>query len=210
MTESQAIRIMVVDDHEVVRAGIAALIGMNPDMALAASVADGFAAIAAYREHRPDVTLIDLRMPAFDGVQTITQIRREFPEARFIVLTTFDHAEDVFRALRAGAQGYVLKGARGAELMQAIRDVHAGLRRVPAELSERALLHAADPSLSAREMEVLGLMARGLGNAEIGKALSISPSTVKKHVNAILAALSVDSRTEAVVVALKKGLVRVD
>jgi two-component system NarL family response regulator len=210
MNETKPIRVMVVDDHEVVRDGIAALVGLQSDMDVVGSASDGIEAIALFREKRPDVTLIDLRMPIFDGVQTITQLRGEFPGSRFIVLTTFEGDDEVLRAMKAGAQGYVLKGSRREELMQAIRDVHAGLRRVPAQLSERAFLRAADESLSTRELEVLALMARGLGNRKIASSLSISESTVKKHVNAILAALKTQNRTEAVVQALKRGLVRVE
>jgi two-component system NarL family response regulator len=209
MTASGVIRVMVVDDHHMVRRGIAALLATEPGLGLVAEAADGDAALAAFRQHRPDVTLMDLRMPGMAGVDAIEKLRAEFPGSKFIVLTTYDD-EDIRRALGVGASGYLLKGMSFEELVGAIRAVHAGGLAVPPNLALRAARHPPHSDLSAREHEVLQLMAKGSSNRKIARQLDVAESTVKSHVNNILWKLGVDARTEAVVVAIKRGLVRVD
>jgi two-component system NarL family response regulator len=205
------IRVMVVDDHLMVRKGILALLRMEPTISVVAEADDGAAAVELYGEHRPDVTLMDLRMPKKDGVGAITAIKREFPDSRFVVLTTFEGDEDILRALQAGAQGYLLKNAKGDLLIDAIRTVAAGGKHVAPELLQRVVFHAAaDPGLTAREREVLELMARGKTNLAIARALDLSEATVKWHVNNVTTKLDVRSRTEAVLRALKRGLVTLD
>ena len=168
---------------------------------------NGQQAIDLYREHKPDVTLIDLRMPVVGGVEAITAIRREFPEARLIVLTTYDGDEDIYRSLQAGAKGYLLKDVFFEELETAIRTVHAGSRRIPPAIAERLAERMASSDLTGREMEVLELIVRGQSNKEIGSSLSISEATVKSHINNILSKLGVTDRTQAATTALQRGLV---
>jgi DNA-binding NarL/FixJ family response regulator len=204
------IRIMVVDDHGLVRQGIVTLLGLQAGVKVVAEAADGPTAIALYRQHRPDVTLMDLRMPAMGGVEVIEALRREFPGSRFIVLTTYDADEDIFRALQAGAQGYLLKDMSSDDLVDAIKAVHQGRKQIAPGLAERALARATEEELTGREADVLKLMAKGLSNKEIGASLQITESTVKGHVNSILAKLGVTARTQAVVTALQRGLVKLD
>jgi two-component system, NarL family, response regulator len=204
------IRVLIADDHAMVRKAIAGLLATEPGIVIVGEVDDGEQAIAAFRQHRPDVTLMDLRMPHKGGVEAITEIRREFPDARFIVLTTYDDDADIHAALQAGARGYLLKEMTFEQLVEGVRTVHAGGDVVPAELALRAARHVpAFSTLSDRELEVLQLLAEGKTNQKIARALSISESTVKGHVNNILWKLGVDARTEAVVVAVKRGLVRI-
>lgn len=210
MSETTKIRVMLIEDHTMVRQGIVALLEMQPDLEVVAEAGDGEAALPTFRQHRPDVTLVDLRLPKKDGVAVIRALRDEFPRSRFLVLTTYDGEDDISQALQAGASGYLLKGAGRAELSEAIRAVHAGRRYVPPELAERVLPRPDADSLTDREVEVLERIARGLGNKEIGAELGISESTVKGHVNNILAKLGVTDRTKALVVALRRGLVRVE
>ena len=207
LVNNSKIRIMVIDDQAVVRQGFVALINTVADMEVIAEGINGQQAIELYRQHKPDVTLIDLRMPVVGGVQAIATIRREFPEARLIVLTTYDGDEDIYRSLQAGAKGYLLKDMFFEELETAIRTVHAGSRRIPAAIAERLAERMAGSNLTARELEVLELIVRGQSNKEIGASLKISEATVKSHVNSLLSKLGVTDRTQAATTALQRGLV---
>ncbi|MFL6208505.1 MAG: response regulator [Pyrinomonadaceae bacterium] len=198
---------MVVDDQAVVRQGFVALINTVPDMAVVVEATTGQQAIELYRVHRPDVTLMDLRMPGTSGVEAITIIRREFPAARIIVLTTYDGDEDIYRSLQAGAQGYLLKDVFFEDLEAAIRAVHAGQRRIPAAIAERLAGRMGGSELTGRELEVLSEIVRGLSNREIAAALKISEATVKSHINNILSKLGVSDRTQAATTALQRGIV---
>ena len=207
MSDSNNIRIIVVDDQAVVRQGFVALINTVSDMEVVAEGINGEQAIGLYRKHKPDVMLIDLRMPVIGGVEAITKIRQEFPEARLIVLTTYDGDEDIYRSLQAGARGYLLKDVFFEELETAIRTVHAGSRHIPAAIAMRLAERMASSDLTSREMEVLELIVRGQSNKEIGASLTISEATVKSHINNILSKLGVTDRTQAVTTALQRGLV---
>lgn len=204
------IRILVVEDHHIVRQGLVALLNTIPDMQVVAEAFDGGPAIDAFREHRPDVTLMDLRLPTMGGAEAVREIRREFPEARIIVLTTFDGDEDIYRALQAGARGYMLKGMFGDELMDAIRAVHAGKSRIPALVAERLAGRVSGSSLTAREVDVLRLIVAGKSNKEIGSGLTISEATVKTHINSILGKLGVSDRTQAATMAIQRGIVHLE
>lgn len=206
----QPIRVMVVDDHKIVRQGLVALINTEAELTVVAEGADGQQAVALFRQHQPDVTLMDLRMPVLGGVEATKLIRQEFPAARIIVLTTFDGDEDIYRALQAGAQSYLLKGVSFEELTDAIRTVHAGHRRLPAAVAERLAARLAGEELTAREVQVLELIVRGNSNKEIGAALSISEATVKSHINSLLSKLGVTDRTQAATTALQRGIVHLD
>jgi len=201
------INIMVIDDQAVVRQGLVSLIGTVPDMTVIAEGTNGQQAIELYRKHRPDVTLIDLRMPIVNGVEAIITIRREFPDARLIVLTSYDGDEDIYRSLQAGAQGYLLKDMFFEELEDAIRKVHAGSKRIPAQVAERLAERMSGSQLTGRELEVLKQIVRGNSNREIAAALKISEATVKSHINSILSKLGVTDRTQAATTALQRGLV---
>ena len=198
---------MVIDDQAVVRQGFVALINTVADMEVIAEGLNGQQAIDLYRQHRPDVTLIDLRMPVLGGVEAITAIRHEFPEARLIVLTTYDGDEDIYRSLQAGARGYLLKDVFFEELEAAIKTVHAGSRHIPAIVAERLAERMASSDLTSREMEVLELIVRGQSNKEIAGSLKITEATVKSHINNILSKLGVTDRTQAATTALQRGLV---
>lgn len=204
---SDKIRLIVIDDQAVVRQGFVALINTVADMEVIAEGINGEEAIALYRQHKPDVMLIDLRMPVIGGVEAITTIRSEFPEARVIVLTTYDGDEDIYRSLQAGAKGYLLKDMFFEELETAIRSVHAGARRIPAVIAERLAERMAGSILTTRELEVLELIVRGRSNKEIASDLKISEATVKSHVNNVLSKLGVTDRTQAATTALQRGLV---
>ena len=207
---AELIQIMVVDDHHIVRQGLVALIATLPDMKVIAQAADGVQAVELFRTHRPDVTLMDLRLPNKNGVEAIHEIRQEFPGARIIVLTTFDGDEDIYRALQAGAKGYLLKGMNADELMEAIRTVHAGKSRIPAVVAERLAERMGGPSLTGRELEVLKSIVGGRSNKEIAGELFISEATVKTHINSILSKLGVSDRTQAATTALQRGIVHLD
>jgi DNA-binding NarL/FixJ family response regulator len=207
---SNPIRIMIVEDHAVVRQGLAALLGSTPEFAVVAQAADGRQAIEQFRRHQPDITLMDLRLPQMGGVEAIGRIRIDFPQARIIVLTTFDGDEDIYRALQAGARGYLLKGMTGEELVDAIRSVHAGKSRIPAPVAERLAERMSAPSLTGRETEVLQLIVGGNSNKEIASAMSISEATVKTHINSLLSKLGVTDRTQAATTALQRGIVHLD
>lgn len=207
MSQSTPIRVLIVDDHTIVRQGLATIINRDPEVTVVAQAQDGKQAIDLFREHQPDVTLMDLRMPQMDGVEAITTICAEFKQARIIVLTTYDADEDIYRGLRAGAQGYLLKDTGADELLNAIRTVHSGRKYISPEVGSKLAERMSNPELSEREFEVLGLMAQGMNNLGIATALSIGESTVKTHVNRILSKLGVSDRTQAVIVAAKRGLV---
>ncbi len=207
---SEKIRILVVEDHHIVRQGLVALLKTVPDMTVVAEASDGQQAIDVFREHQPDVTLMDLRLPTLGGADAVRHIRREFPEARIIVLTTFDGDEDIYRALQAGARGYLLKGMFGDELMDAIRAVHAGKSRIPPLVAERLAGRVGGFSLTSRELDVLRLIVAGKSNKEIGNALTISEATVKTHVNSILGKLGVTDRTQAATSAIQRGIVHLE
>ena len=201
------IRVLTVDDHPMLREGIAAVVRPRADMTLVGEAEDGAQAIEAYRELRPDVTLMDLQMPNLNGVDAIIRIRAEFPNARIIVLTTYVGDVLALRAIRAGAVGYLLKGTLRKELLDAIRTVHAGRRHIPADIAQEIALHSGEDSLSEREIGVLKLVSQGHANKEIARVLSISEDTVKGHMKSIFAKLDVNDRTQAVTLAAKRGII---
>jgi len=201
------IRILTVDDHPLLREGIAAILGLQPDMQLVGEAEDGAQAIKIFRELRPDVTLMDLQMPILNGVETIARIRKDFPDARIIVLTTYAGDVQALRAMRAGAAGYLLKGALRRDLLDAIRAVHGGRRYLSPEIAQQIALHSSEDSLSEREIGVLRLVAIGKANKEIAGELSVSEDTVKAHLKSVFAKLNVGDRTQAVTLALKRGII---
>lgn len=201
------IRILIVEDHQVVRQGLVALLSATDDLEVVGSVGDGAEAVAIFGALRPDVTLMDLRMPKLSGVEALRKIRHEFPEARVIVLTTFDGDEDIFRALEAGARGYLLKGMPLEELVAAIHWVHQGRSSIPPEVAEKLAMRLGGQSLTARELAVLERIVAGRANKEIALDLKISEATVKSHVNSLLGKLGVADRTHAATVALQRGFV---
>src|SRR5712675_2559679 len=207
LMNDNTIRIMVIDDQAVVRQGFVALVNTVADMVVVAEGTNGQQAIELYRLHRPDVTLMDLRMPELGGVEAIVAIRKEFRDARLIVLTTYDGDEDIYRSLQAGAQGYLLKDMFFEELEEAIRKVHGGSRRIPAQVAERLAERMGSSDLTARETEVLEQIVAGHSNKAIATRLNISEATVKSHINSILSKLGVNDRTQAATTALQRGLV---
>jgi DNA-binding NarL/FixJ family response regulator len=204
------IRILTVDDHPLLRKGIAALIAGEPGMQLVAEASNGEEGIDAFRRYRPDVTLMDLQMPGVNGSEAIDRIRGEFPVARIIVLTTYAGDTQVLRALRAGAQAYLLKRLVHKELLETIRAVHAGHKRIPADVAASLAVHAADDQLSRREIDVLRLIAAGNSNKLIADQLSIGEATVKGHVTNILSKLGANDRAHAVTIGLKRGIIDLD
>jgi DNA-binding NarL/FixJ family response regulator len=207
MKDTKKIRILCVDDHPVVRDGLEAIINLQPDMISAGAAATGGEALERFSELRPDVTLVDLQLPDMSGFDVIKKIRDQSPNARIIVLSSHEGDVDIQRALEAGAQGYVVKGIVREELLETIRSVRAGKRRLPAAVAQRLAEHMADEPISAREREVLSLMAAGKRNKEIAGELSIAEDTVKMHVRNILSKLQVNDRTEAVTIALRRGII---
>src|SRR3981189_2762493 len=201
------IRILSVDDHPLLREGVAALLTTQSDMTLVAEASNGREAIEQFRLHRPDVTLMDLQMPEMNGVEAMIAICEEFPGARIIVLTTYTGDVQVLRALKAGARGYLLKNLLRKELLETIRLVHAGQKRIPPDVAFELAEHATDDSLSAREIEVLRLISGGNANKEIAGQLSITEETVKGHVKNILAKRGANDRTHAVTIGLKRGII---
>ena len=201
------IRVMVVDDHPVVCLGLSAMIGQQTDMSVVAQASNGAEAVRLFRKHKPDVTLMDLRMPEMSGVEAIRGIRNEFPTSAIIVLTTYQGDEDIHQALKAGAQGYMLKGMAHGDLLEAIRRVHAGMKYLPAPVLKSLAERPPSSELSARELEILRLIVKGLSNRQIAASLGITEGTVKWHVNTILARLNVSDRTQAAVAALHRGIV---
>ena len=201
------IRILIVDDHPIMRLGVAALISSSKEMVCAGQAASGEDAIKQHAAIKPDVTLMDLRLPGIGGVETIRRIRLKMPEARFIVLTTYEGDEDIHQAMEAGASGYLVKGLPQEMLVDAVRRVHAGGRYLPGPMSQALAARTPDSKLSARERQVLGLIAKGRSNKEIAVELGITEATVKCHVSVILMRLNASDRTQAVVTALQRGLV---
>jgi DNA-binding NarL/FixJ family response regulator len=206
-TDPRLIRILTVDDHALLREGIAALVNAEPDMKLVGEASNGHEALERFRSHRPDVTLMDLQMPGANGVEAIGRIRTEYPDARIIVLTTYSGDVQALRALKAGARGYILKGNVHRELLETIRAVHAGQRRIPPEIAADLAQHAADDDLTAREIDILRLIAAGNANKQIADQLSIGEATVKSHVTNILSKLGANDRTHAVTIGIKRGII---
>jgi two-component system NarL family response regulator len=202
------IRMLLADDHLVVRVGLRGLLETQPDLEVVAEAAGGRAAVREFEKCRPDLVLMDLRMPDVDGAQATAAIRAKFPDARVLVLTTFDTDEDIYRALEAGAAGFLLKSADSKTLLEAIRAVHAGRYQLPADVAARLAERRAMPELSAREREVLALIVKGRSNKEIGAELGVAENTVKNHVKVILDKLGVADRTGAATKAIQRGLVR--
>jgi two-component system NarL family response regulator len=204
------IRVLVVDDHPLIRAGLIATISPEPDMAVVGEASTGREGLELYREHQPDITLMDLRMPDMGGVEAIGTIRAEFPSAKIIILSTYQGDEDIFRALDAGAVTYLLKDTLAEKLVEIVREVARGGRPVLPEIAQRLTERMFQPALTNREIEVLHLLARGMRNKEIAADLKISDETVQGHVKNILAKLSVHDRTEAVAVAVRRGIVHLE
>lgn len=210
MNEENTIHILIADDHPIVRAGMATMLGYLPDMKVIATASNGIEAVALFRLHRPDITLMDLRMPEMDGVAAIATLCKEFPAARIIVLTTFDGDEDVYQGMRAGALGYLFKDAPVEELIEAIRIVHTGKKYFPPGVTTKLTERVNGTELSARELEVLRLIAQGKSNQEIAVALFIVEGTVKAHVTNLLNKLNVHDRTQAVTSALRRGILHLE
>jgi two-component system NarL family response regulator len=208
MAEPRKIRVLVADDHQVVRVGLRTVIDAEPDMEVVGEAADGRSTIKAFQTHQPDVTLLDLRMPGLSGAHVITEILRQSPKANILVVTTYDADEDVFRAVQAGARGYLLKDTFTEGLLDAIRSVHAGRRLIDPQLAPRLMDRVKERSLTGRELAVLGLVARGRTNRQIGVELSMGEETVKAHLKHVFAKLEVSDRTEAAMMAVQKGLIK--
>jgi DNA-binding NarL/FixJ family response regulator len=209
MSAKGPIRILTVDDHPMLREGIAASIARQPDMLLVAEANDGKEGVEQFRAHRPDITLMDLQMPAMSGIEAITAIRKEFPDARIIVLTTYSGDAQAARAFKAGASGYLLKNMLRKELVETIRSVHGGKKRIPTEIAREIAEHHVNDALTEREMEVLREVAAGNSNKIIADHLNISEQTVKTHMKIILAKLAANDRTHAVTIALKRGIIEI-
>jgi len=209
MPQKNPIRLLIVDDHSMVRMGLITILGVEKDLKIVAEAEDAEQAVAKFRQHQPDVTLMDSRMPGGSGVEALQRIRQEFSEARIIMLTTFDLEEMVFSALEAGAAGYLLKSVERTELVAAIRRVHAGERCFPEALERRMADQGSHKRLSPRELETLDLLRRGLSNRDIGVALGVSENTAKAHVKAIMLKLGVADRAEAVAAGFERGLLQV-
>lgn len=207
MTASRLIHVLSVDDHPLLREGLAAVIDGAAGMSMVAQAATGAEAVQAYRAHRPDVTLMDVRLPDMSGIDALIAIRAEFPDARVVMLTTFDGDVEIQRALAAGARGYVLKTLPPRELADVVRDVHAGRKRVAVDAAAKLAQHMGDETLTPREVEVLRHVATGTRNREIGKRLSITEETVKAHLKHIMDKLGAADRTEAVTIALRRGII---
>jgi len=205
---TKKIRILMVDDHALLREGVNALISAEPDMQLVAEASNGEEAVEKFRTHHPNVTLMDIQMPGLNGVEAISRIRAEFPEARIVVLTTYSGDAQVIGALRAGARAYLLKGDVHRELPNIIRAVHAGQKRIPPEIAVKVADHLADDSLTSREVDVLRLIAAGNGNKQIADQLSIGEASVKSHVSNIMSKLGANDRAHAVTIALQRGIIQ--
>jgi DNA-binding NarL/FixJ family response regulator len=207
MAESKRIKVLVVDDHPLMRAGLSSEINGQSDMQVVAEAANGTEAIECFRTHRPDVTLMDLRMPDINGVEVISTIRKTFVNARIIVLTTAAGDVQALRAFQAGAMGYLLKNLLRTELVDTIRTVHAGHRRIPPEVAQQMAEHAADDAITSRELDVLREISEGKANKVIASDLAISEHTVKNHIKSILSKLNANDRTDAVMIAIRRGFI---
>jgi DNA-binding NarL/FixJ family response regulator len=209
VSQPSQIRVLVIDDHPVVRFGLAAIVSTQPDMSVVAQAGTGEEALELFRQHQPDITLMDLRLPSMSGLEAIRCIRKEWHSSRFIVLTTYEGDEDIFKALEAGAQAYLLKGMSQDELLKAIRAVCSGLKYIPLRVSRALEDRPPHSELSPRELQVLELIVKGRSNKEIAEALKITEGTVKWHVNIILSLLNVSDRTQAAMAALQRGIVHI-
>jgi two-component system, NarL family, response regulator len=208
LEKTSPIRILIADDHPVVREGLVALINHRPDMTVVAEASNGLEAVAAFLDHHPDVTLMDMRMPEMDGADAIVAIRQQAPSARVVVLTTYDDDAHIQRSLSAGAKAYMLKDAPRDDLLACIRTVHEGGTLIPADIAGKLAASIGLPSLTDREIEVLGLVRDGKSNKEIAAALFITEGTVKSHMHAVIGKLDANDRTQAVTVALRRGILR--
>lgn len=204
------IRILIVDDHPVVRAGLTSMLGAQPGLEVVGSASSGEEALAMIESHTPDLLLLDLRMPGMNGIDTLLAMKRSGVSARAIVLTSYETDEDIYRAVQAGTGGYLLKDTSRQEMLEAIRVVHAGKRYIPRHIASRLAERMMRSNLTTRELEILKMVARGLTNKQIGKALEISGNTVRNHVNSIIEKLEVSDRTEATTTAIQRGLIEVD
>src|SRR5262245_14970744 len=209
MSAKSPIRILTVDDHPLLREGIAAILGNETDMVVVAEASNGNEALAQFRTHRPDITLMDIQMPLVSGIQAITEIREHFPNARIIVFTIYSGDARIAKAFKAGASGYLLKSMLRHELVETIRSVHAGRRRVPAEIAVEMAEHCADDALTAREIDILRQATTGDANKAVADHLHISETTVKSHIRSILSKLGARDRTHAVTIALKRGIIEI-
>jgi DNA-binding NarL/FixJ family response regulator len=208
MNEQPCIRVFSVDDHPLLREGIAAIINNQQDMQVIGQAANGHDAVEGFKKHRPDVTLMDLRLPDMSGIDAMTAIRAEFPGARIILLTTFEGDVEIKRALEAGARGYLLKSMPPKELVEVIRQVHAGKKRIPSQLAAQLAEHMSDEALTTREIEVLGQIAGGNRNRDIAERLFISEETVKVHIKHIMEKLGASDRTQAVAIGIRRGIIQ--
>jgi DNA-binding NarL/FixJ family response regulator len=208
MSEQKRIRVFSVDDHPLLREGITALVNNQPDMTVVAEAPTGADAVQLFRKHLPDVTLMDLRLPDMSGIDTLIAIRNEFPEARIIMLTTFEGDVEIHRALEAGARGYLLKNMPPSEILDVIRQVHSGKKRIPAAIASHLAEHMGEETLTEREVEVLRAVADGNRNRDIAEKLFISEETVKVHIKHIMEKLAASDRTQAVSIALRRGIIQ--
>jgi DNA-binding NarL/FixJ family response regulator len=209
MVQAKPIRILSVEDHPVFRQGLATILGAEPDMLLVGQASNAADAVTEFRRHRPDITLMDLRLPGADGTDTLVAIRGEFPQARIIMLTTSDGDGDIQRAMRAGASGYILKSMHMDELLNVIRSVHAGRRHISPEVAARLAEHLGDDDLTMRELDVLRLIRDGRRNKQIADQLAISENTVNFHIKNLVDKLQANDRTHAVTIALRRGLLQI-
>jgi DNA-binding NarL/FixJ family response regulator len=207
LASTGTIRILTVDDHDLVRKGIAAILSTEPDLELVAQANEGREALHLFRQHVPDVTLMDLRLPDCGGIEVTREIRSQFPDAKIIALTSYDGDQDIYRALEAGVRGYLLKEMVHTEIVRAIRVVFSGKRFIPSEVTQQLNGFFPEVALTRREVEVLSLVARGFGNKEVGDVLGTAPGTVKAHVQSILSKLGAKDRTHAVTIALRRGII---
>jgi len=210
MKPAPKIRILIADDHYIVRMGLIALVNTEPDMEVVAEAADGLQALELFRKHTPDLAVLDMRMPLKNGIETTREIRSKFPNAQVLILTAFDGDEEIYKALQAGAQGYVLKSSTGEKLIPAVRAVASGQRWVPKEVASRLSARNSFEQLTPREAEVLQALAKGLSNKEIADCFKISEYTAKDHLKNILAKLRVSDRTEAVTAGLQRGIIHLE
>jgi len=208
--ESPKIKVLCVDDHPLVRKGIASILANESDMRLVGEAGNGHEAVELFRVHHPDVTLMDLRMPGVDGIEATRSIRREFPDARIIALTSYDGDQDIYRALEAGVRGYMLKEMVHTDVLRAIRTVHSGKRLMPVEVAERLSEYFPQVALTPREVEVLTFVAHGLANKEIAEKLGTASGTIKMHIQNILEKLDAADRTHAVTIAIQRGILHLD